>query len=98
MLFSPGRTVAPALFALCMKIIIRYFGPVRELLEKEEEEMDVAEPFTVADLRREIAGRVPASETLLRSCRFAVDMRYAAENQEIPSGGEVAIIPPVAGG
>lgn len=81
-----------------MKIIIRYFGPVRELVRKEEESLELREDSTVAELRGELLRRYPATESLVRSCRFAVDMRYAAPDDTIPAGAEVAVIPPVAGG
>lgn len=81
-----------------MKILMRYFGPVRELTGKEEEELDVTEGITVAALRREIVAMYPSAGALAPSCRCAVDMRYAADDEAIPSGAEVAFIPPVAGG
>lgn len=53
---------------------------------------------TVHDLRQVIAAMFPAVERLLSKSAFAIGDRYAAADEPVPVGADVAIIPPVSGG
>jgi len=84
-----------------MKITVRYFALLRELMGRESEVLcwDDAEP-TVERLRRHLAGRVPAGAGLLRggTLLVAVNREYAAADTVLSDGDEVALLPPVTGG
>lgn len=81
-----------------MKITLTYFGPAREAIGCEQEELEVAERLTVGDLLGHLRSARPRLLPLLDSCRVALGTRYASVDEEIASGSEVALIPPVAGG
>ena len=81
-----------------MTITVRYFGPVREMFAVDAEELEVPEGTTVADLRKMLSSRPTRFSDLSGAIRFAINLEYALEGDEIPAGGEVAVIPPVAGG
>jgi len=53
---------------------------------------------TVADARRLVADRHPATAALLARSAVAVGSRYAADDERLAAGDDVAIIPPVSGG
>jgi len=61
--------------------------------------MELADPATVSDLRRELAQIAPAADAALHSCQVAVNRTFATgEDQILKDGDEVAMIPPVSGG
>lgn len=84
-----------------MKITVRYFALLRELLGRESEALswDDAEP-TVERLRRHLADRAPAHAAWLRAGTLlvAVNREYAAGDAVLKDGDEVALFPPVSGG
>ncbi|MFM7207741.1 MAG: MoaD/ThiS family protein [Planctomycetaceae bacterium] len=53
---------------------------------------------TVADVRHLVATMYPAVAPLLGRSAVAVGGRYAADDEAIRAGDDVAIIPPVSGG
>ncbi len=53
---------------------------------------------TVADVRGTLAALHPALEPLLSRSAVALADRYAAPDEPVPLGVDVAIIPPVSGG
>jgi molybdopterin synthase catalytic subunit len=52
----------------------------------------------VGELRTLLASRHPRLARLLPRCRIAVDEEFAADEDAIPDGAELAVIPPVSGG
>lgn len=58
----------------------------------------VASARTVADLRRELVALSPALSELVSVSRVAVNHEFAADEQELREGDELALIPPVSGG
>lgn len=53
---------------------------------------------TAADLRSHLQQRLPAASTLLARCAIAVGERYCLDDEQVPPGADVAVIPPVSGG
>jgi molybdopterin synthase catalytic subunit len=80
-----------------MPIEILYFGAAREAAGARAESLPIA-PATVADLRRALVERHPGLAAVLTRSRIAVDEAFAADDDAVHEGAEVAIIPPVAGG
>ena len=52
----------------------------------------------VSCIRQALTQQFPELKPLLPSCRIAVDCEYVGPDASVPSGAEVALIPPVSGG
>jgi molybdopterin synthase sulfur carrier subunit len=83
-----------------MKVHIKYFASIRELLGTGSETLDTAVP-TVAALRDALIARGGAyAESLARgkAVRVALNQTLAQESTPLVEGAEVAFFPPVTGG
>ena len=56
------------------------------------------EPATVGALRRVLMQRYPNLAGLVEKSAFAINDEFADDQAPIPSGAEVALLPPVSGG
>jgi molybdopterin converting factor subunit 1 len=81
-----------------VKVTVRLFALAKERVGRPQVELDVFEGATVGDLKRLLAENHPTLAPLIPNLMFAVNTEYAADAQPIPSGAEVAAIPPVSGG
>jgi molybdopterin synthase catalytic subunit len=79
-----------------VKITVRCFAAVRELLGRETLELEVPAGTTIEGLRMLLAERAPALRDLPVAC--AVNRDYVAAQRELREGDEVALIPPISGG
>ena len=77
---------------------VRLFARARDLAGAETLSVDLPAGTTVGELRRRLAGDVPALAGLLERSAVGVNEEYAADDAVIPPGAEVAVIPPVSGG
>jgi molybdopterin converting factor subunit 1 len=75
---------------------IHLFAAARDLVGAPTVVVDP--PSTVADLRRQLAERYPTLAALLPKCRIAVNHEFADDDDAVPPGAEIAVIPPVSGG
>lgn len=85
-----------------MKLMIRYFGGVRERLGEDAEALDVqaagdAAP-TVDDLWRALVAAHPELSGLRSSTRVALNREFALDTDVLSPDDEIALIPPVSGG
>jgi molybdopterin converting factor subunit 1 len=80
-----------------VRITILYFAVVRELVGKDEEQIDV-DAKTIAELSAWLPTRHPALAGRLGSVRFARNETFATNDETLADGDVVALIPPVAGG
>jgi len=81
-----------------MKIRVRYFAMVRELLGRTEETRDVADATTAGELYDAIAVDAPRIAGLKRSVMLMVNQEYVQADHQLQDGDELALIPPVSGG
>ncbi len=81
-----------------MRVEIRLFALARERAGRDVLDLELAERATVADLRRAVAAGCPALAPLLDSSLLAIDSEYARDDEVVPAGASVALIPPVSGG
>lgn len=79
-----------------MKITVRCFAVVRELLGDDSLEVEVAEGTTVEGLQALLAEGAPDLARL--PLAYAVNQDYAEATQPLADGDEVAFIPPISGG
>jgi molybdopterin synthase catalytic subunit len=81
-----------------MKIRVFFFASLREIVKVKELEMEVSEGTTLQRLKIELDERFPGLLLRQRTALAAVNKEYASDDDEIPSGAEVAFFPPVSGG
>ena len=74
------------------------FARARDLAGAEAVTVPLPAGATVADLRRALAARVPALAGLLGRSAVGVNGDFADNDLVLPSGAEVALLPPVSGG
>ena len=81
-----------------MKFEVKLFAAAQQFAGAESVEIDLPEDAVVADLRRALEQRYPEGRALLRHAMFAIDMDFVNDDALLPSGAEIACIPPVSGG
>jgi molybdopterin converting factor subunit 1 len=81
-----------------MTLTVLYFAAVKDLVGKDEEQVDVVPGTTVGGLGVFLAERHPALAGRLGAVRFARNETFADEGEVLAAGDVVALIPPVAGG
>jgi molybdopterin converting factor subunit 1 len=74
------------------------FARARALIGADRIEIEMAQPATVGDLRRRLVQQYPHLAGLLEKSAFAINDEFAEDAAKIPSGAEVALLPPVSGG
>ncbi|MDQ2697095.1 MAG: MoaD/ThiS family protein [Pseudomonadota bacterium] len=77
-----------------MTIRVRYFASLRDRLGRSEDALNVTDTPTVAQVWERLWPHLP----LPPQTRSAVNMEYAALDQPVRDGDEVAFFPPVTGG
>ncbi len=82
-----------------MHVNVRLFALARQRAGRAEVGLEVAEPATVATLKRALASKVPELAPLIPQLMIAIDADYADDDHaHIPPEAEVAAILPVSGG
>lgn len=77
---------------------ILLFASLRERAKRSEIEVEIDTPVTVAQLLEDLGRREPTLAPLLPGCRVAVNQEFVENDETIPLGAEIALIPPVSGG
>lgn len=78
------------------RIEVMYFGMLAEITGQTSEFWETTENLTVAAFRKEVVGRYPLLEN--KKFKVAVNKRIVEETAIIPQMGELALLPPFAGG
>jgi len=81
-----------------MKVSVRLFAGLHDLVGRREVELELVEGATVADLREQLASQYPAVVPLMSTLVCAVDEEYVPNEHRLSPGDQVALIPPVSGG
>jgi molybdopterin converting factor subunit 1 len=81
-----------------MRIAVRLFARARDLAEADAVTVELPGGATVSDLRWRLAADYPALAVLLGRSALAVNDEFADDALPIPTGAEVALLPPVSGG
>ena len=81
-----------------MKISIRYFASLREIVGLSEETLMAPEETTVAGMRALLLTRYPRLQTILERCLCAVNHGYVEPDSVLHDGDELVFIPPMGGG
>lgn len=83
-----------------MELPVRVFAAFADVVGASHTTVSIESPATVGALRRALAQRAgergwPAA---IARALIAVNLEYAADDDPVRAGDEVALIPPVAGG
>lgn len=79
-------------------ITVLFFATLEDRAGTRQIELELAEGAPVRELKCLLGERFPGLRPALGSCLVAVNRQYAADEDVIPSGAEVAFFPPVSGG
>lgn len=83
---------------MTVEVSVLYFAAAREAAGTDRERLGFDAPPKVRELTARVAELHPGLARLLPHLRVAVDQEFAGPEDLVPSGAEVAFIPPVAGG
>ena len=83
---------------LLMKIRIRYFASLREVVGQNEEILTVPEEATVTSVRIFLLARYSRLQPILERCLYAVNHGYVPAETTLHEGDELVFIPPMGGG
>jgi molybdopterin converting factor subunit 1 len=81
-----------------MRVRVRLFARLRDLVGASEIEWRATEGSTVRDVWHDLAVRFPAIAPYEGSVSCAVNADYAKMSAVVSDGDEVAFLPPVSGG
>ena len=79
---------------------IKYFAWIKDITNKEFEIISRNHPKNIEELKIVLKKNYPNLEKHLDQdvLRFAINLEYTLENQNLNSNDEIAIFPPVSGG
>jgi len=77
-----------------MSITVKYFANLKELIGRDQDDIEYLEGMTVADVWKQVKGDINDSMGYLT----AVNMEYAPEHTQVKDRDEVAFFPKVSGG
>ena len=81
-----------------MKVRLLYFAVLRDITGSGEEQLEIPEGTRASDLWRSLRQKHRRLAAYERPPMTAINQNYAAADQILRDGDEVAFIPPVAGG
>jgi len=81
-----------------MQVKVLYFGVLKDVLQRDREQIDLIGAASVESLLSHIRSRRPVDGLAWNSLAVAVNRVYAKRDQILREGDEVAFLPPVSGG
>ncbi len=81
-----------------MRIRVLFFGQLRDLVGLSEDELELEEGARLETVYRRYASQDPRLARMAGSVAMARNHRFAAPEEELEEGDEVALMPPVSGG
>ena len=79
-------------------IRLKFFARYAELVGREDLELPLPAPATVAEVVRQVRAGVPGAALLPERPLTAVNLRHVRLDAPVRDGDEVAFLPPLAGG
>jgi sulfur-carrier protein len=77
---------------------VKLFAVARQLIGRDEIEVELPAAATVGRLRAALAQQHPPLADVLRHSRIAVNSEYANDTSTLAANSDIALIPPVSGG
>lgn len=81
-----------------MKVRVRLFAALREVLGEEELDLDLPDGTTVSALWDQLQTKNASLAPYGRSVQFAINHDFVDRDTELSANDEVAFLPPVSGG
>lgn len=81
-----------------MRVRVLFFGMVKELAGKSEDELNLQNGASVRDVLQHYEAQLPQLKKLQSSLALAVNQQYASPGTVLNPDDEIAILPPVSGG
>jgi sulfur-carrier protein len=81
-----------------MKIRLRYFASIRDIVGQSEELLTMADTATVEDARTLLSERYPTLKPIMERSVNAVNHCYVKAETGLHEGDELVFIPPTGGG
>lgn len=81
-----------------MKVRLRFFAALREIVGLEEMEKDVAAGTTAGRIFDELVDEYPKLSSYAKVIQVAVNQEFADRQRKVTSEDEIAFLPPVSGG
>ena len=81
-----------------MKVRVRVFAALREIVGKEEVEVELPEGTTVEGLWDQLVDDDKRLQPFTKSINFAINHDFVGKETELNPDDEVAFLPPVSGG
>jgi molybdopterin converting factor small subunit len=81
-----------------IRVTVKVFGPLKDILQKDELLLDVPPPHTGKAALDTLAAQAPALQRWQQSVRLAVNLEYVSLDHVMREHDEISFIPPVSGG
>jgi molybdopterin converting factor subunit 1 len=80
------------------KVKVLFFATLRDYVGEKSVELEIPSQTNILGLMEMLAARYPRLVRFKDSMLAAINREFAAKEQVIPDGAEVALFPPVSGG
>ena len=80
------------------KVKVLFFATLRDYVGSKTVELEIPLGTTVQGLTNLLVTTYPRMEKVKDSMMAAINREYAADEQVVPEGAEIAFFPPVSGG
>lgn len=81
-----------------MRVKVLFFGRLKELVGRTEEDLEIREGERLEEVFTRYGARHPEVGQLRRSVVASVNQEFAPWSARLRNGDEVAFLPPVSGG
>ena len=81
-----------------MRVSVRYFGIVGDVVRRKTDEVELADGATVADLLSQLARDNPGFAPVAKQVRAVVDGENAGRDVVLTAGSEVTLMRAIGGG
>jgi molybdopterin converting factor small subunit len=81
-----------------MKVRVRFYSQLRDLVGAPELDVDLPEKAPVAELLENIYSKVPALRAHDRNILVGAGVEFVDRNYQLKRDDEISIMPPVQGG
>jgi len=90
--------VAEGLLAKIMKIVVLFFGVLKEIAGRPSETVELREGSRVEELLARYRQEMPRFQEMAGVLAIAVNQEYSRPERSLRDGDEVGLLPPVSGG